>query len=396
MKRALYILISIIGALLLSSSACEEIVNPKDNYEILIEKTVLPSTSQTVLSHENNISIIIPAGAIDEETNIKVERKSNPPSLHIDKMLLGNNTYKIKISGQTNFNSPIQIIISYSQSILDDNKITADDVRGLIYANGSWAEAEHIIDKANKKIIISIFSPSGKAKQNSDIPLEDGEIIIGDGYTTIDSGQHDDLFKEFTYIKCEIGCGEDIFFYKDSDEETESGSQFNLGFHSYQHENHDFKVLSKSAQNGKLNIQLEHTSDYYDDNYKSVMQIEGDYDKEKFKILKLTETETKNYQEWDDEDKWVDYTSIIVRELHFKDLYYEDSHTGNPDQYPYMFSLSNDYTSEDNKHFDEKITMIYYELTNKNHKDEVIYINQLESYTWKTDKPLAMTLTFQK
>jgi len=395
MKRILLIIVSIIGALLLSSSACEEIINPEDD-GMLIDKIVSPSTTETILSKGNDIQIIIPGGALCEDATFKVEKNSNPPAMNLEKMLLGKNTYKIKITGQTSFNTPIQIVINYSQTILDNNNITAEDVRGLIFENSNWKEATYIIDQTYKKIIISINSPTGKIKKTGDTPLEDGEIIIGDGYTTVDSGQQDDFFKDFTYIKCEIGCGEDIFFYLDSEEETDSGSQFDLGYTSYQNENHKFKVLSKSVSNGKLNIQLEHTSDYYDDNYKSILQIEGDYNKEKFSILKLTETETKTYQEWDDEDKWVDFTRTIVRQIHFKNLIYEDGYTGNPDQYPYMFSLSNDYTTEGNKHFDDKITMIYYELTNRNHKNEVVYIKQLESYSWKTDKPLAMSLSFQK
>jgi len=377
---------------LLSSSACEEIINPQDE-GLLIDKTVSPSTTETILSKGNDIQIIIPGGALSEDATFKVEKNTNPPAMTIDKMLLGNNFYSIKISGQSSFNSPIKIVINYSQAKLDENDLTEDDIRGLIYTNGSWAEATFTIDPTYKKIIFTLNSPSGKAKSNGDIPFADGEVSLGDGYTTIDSGQHDDYFHDFRYIKCEIGCGEDIFFYLDSDEETESGSQFNLGFHSYQHENHDFKVLSKSVNNGKLNIQLEHTSDYYDDNYKSILMIEADYDKEKFKLLKLTETETKNYQEWDDEDKWVDYTNIIVRELHFKDLYYEDAISS--EDYPYRFDMHN-FSSSSLKALKEKVTYVYYELTNKNHKDEVVYIKQLESYTWDSEEALSLTLTFQK
>jgi hypothetical protein len=194
MKKVIYILISVIGALLLSSSACEEIINPQDD-GLLIDKTVSPSTTETILSKGNDIQIIIPGGALSEDATFKVEKNTKPPAMTIDKMILGNNTYKIKISGQSSFNAPIRVVINYSQSKLDDNNLTVDDIRGLIHTNGSWAEATYTLDATNKKIIISINSPSGKAKQNSDIPLTDGEITIGDGYTTIDSGDDDNLLK---------------------------------------------------------------------------------------------------------------------------------------------------------------------------------------------------------
>jgi hypothetical protein len=205
MKRLIYIAISVIGALLLSSSSCEEIINPQDE-GMLIDKSVSPSTTETVLSHGNDIQIIIPGGALTEDATFKVEKNSNPPAMNIDKMLLGNNVYKIKISGQTDFNAPIQIVINYSQNMLDDNDLTEKDVRGLIYANGTWAIASYTIDPTYKKIIISIDSPLGKAKQNSDIPLTDGEIVIVDGYTTIDQGDKDLLilkskdFSLFTFF----------------------------------------------------------------------------------------------------------------------------------------------------------------------------------------------------
>ena len=194
MKKILYILVSIIAAILLSSSACEEIINPQDE-GLLIDKTVSPSEKETMLAKGNDIQIIIPGGALTEDATFKVEKASNPPEMNMDKMLLGKNVFKINISGQSNFDKPIQIVINYSQSKLDDNDLTDDDVRGLIYKNGSWAEATYTLDKENKKIIISITTPTGKIKSEGDIPHADGDIVIGDGYSIGDSGSQDNLLK---------------------------------------------------------------------------------------------------------------------------------------------------------------------------------------------------------
>jgi hypothetical protein len=196
MKRVLYIAISIIGALLLSSSACEEIINPQDD-GLLIDKTLSPSTTETILSHGNDIQIIIPGGALSEDATFKVEKNTKPPAMTIDNIQLGNNVYKIKMSGQAAFNTPILIVINYSQNMLDENNLTQDDVRGLIYANGAWAVANYTIDPTNKKIIFSIGSLTGKIKINEDIPLDNGVVTIGDG---LDHGQYDNLLKSMKKI----------------------------------------------------------------------------------------------------------------------------------------------------------------------------------------------------
>ncbi len=199
MKKLLaMICISLAGISFYACDEIDKIINPSD--DVLIDITVSPSTTETILSKDNDIQIIIPGGALSEDATFKVEKNTKPPAMTIDKMILGNNTYNIKISGQASFNAPIQIVINYSQSKLDDNSWTSENVKGLIYANGSWAEATHNIDATNKKIIISINSPSGKAKQNNYIPLTDGEITIGDGYTTIDSGDDDNLLKGMKII----------------------------------------------------------------------------------------------------------------------------------------------------------------------------------------------------
>jgi len=237
MKRVLYIIVSIIGALLLSSSACEEIINPQDD-GMLIDKTVAPSSTETILSKGNDIQIIIPGGALSEDATFKVEKNSNPPAMNLEKMILGKNTYKIKITGQTSFNTAIQIVINYSQSILEEYKLTTDDIRGLIYTNGNWAEATYTIDQTYNKIIISINSPTGKTKQNNDIPLDDGEIIIGDGYSTVDSGTGDNLLKGMNNIFLQVTHTDNTprtfrNFYSDTLRKmTWNGNNFSLDFNS--------------------------------------------------------------------------------------------------------------------------------------------------------------------
>ena len=205
MKNILFLFVAIIiFAGLYSCDEIENAIDPKDDY--LIDKKVAPSETETILTKGNDIQIIIPGGALTEDATFKVEKASNPPEMNMDKMLLGKNVFKINISGQSNFDKPIQIVINYSQSKLDDNDLTDDDVRGLIYKNGSWAEATYTLDKENKKIIISITTPTGKIKSEGNIPLADGEIMIGDGYSMTDSGDKDllvlksDNFQIFTFI----------------------------------------------------------------------------------------------------------------------------------------------------------------------------------------------------
>jgi len=198
MKRILYILCSLILALLISSSSCEETVSPQDEV-LLIEKTVSPSTTETYLTSGTDITIIIPPGAISEDINVKVSKVKSIPANTLDNTTLGKNCFRISIEGQDNFSLPIIIGIKYDQQVLDDNDISINEVEGLIYKNGNWTISEFFTDETNKMIYFTFDTPTGKIKGNDDIILSDDGIIIVDGYTTVDSGQGD--VKVFTTTK---------------------------------------------------------------------------------------------------------------------------------------------------------------------------------------------------
>jgi hypothetical protein len=179
--------------------SCDETNNVNPSEVILIEKTVSPSTSETFLSYGNEITIIVPPGAISEDIKVKVSKVKSIPASTIDNVILGKNCFRISIEGQDNFSLPIIIGINYSQQILDDNDIGINEVEGLIYKNGSWTFTEFFTDEMNKMIYFTFDTPTGKIKDTDDIILSDDGIIIIDGYTTVDSGQGD--VKVFTTTK---------------------------------------------------------------------------------------------------------------------------------------------------------------------------------------------------
>jgi hypothetical protein len=195
--KYLILLISALACLLVVG--CDETNNVNPSDELLIEQTISPSTTETYLTSGNDITIIIPPGAISEDIKVKVSKVKSIPANTLDKIILGKNCFRISIEGQDDFYLPIIIGINYSQQTLDEKGLSVDDVEGLIYSNGNWEFSEFFTDDMDKKIYFTLDTPTGKIKGNDDIILSDDGILIVDGYTTVDSGQGD--VKVFTTTK---------------------------------------------------------------------------------------------------------------------------------------------------------------------------------------------------
>ena len=197
MKNILFIIVC-----LLILASCDELLNPSSDY--LIEKSLTPSLEEQVIESGSDFKMIIPANSISGNLEVKVKKESSVPAMSISNLKEGKNFYRIKLSGDTDFLKPVNIIINYDKSAIPTGKTAQESVFGYIYSSGTWKLADYQLDEANGKIIISISSIIGKTNKDEPILLDDGEIIIGDAYTPTDEGQSDHPLAKFKYLNLGI------------------------------------------------------------------------------------------------------------------------------------------------------------------------------------------------
>ncbi|GAB1372487.1 hypothetical protein MASR1M45_25490 [Candidatus Kapaibacterium sp.] len=119
-------------------------------------------------------------------------------------MKLGSNLYKISFKGFQSFAKTVNIYLKYDPSKIESGKTPEQSVKGMIYSNGTWKEANFEIDKVNSKIIFNINNLSSSSLKDESVLMADDEIIIGDGYTTTDEGQSDNPLARFKSIDFRI------------------------------------------------------------------------------------------------------------------------------------------------------------------------------------------------
>ncbi|MBX3043045.1 MAG: hypothetical protein KIT33_02255 [Candidatus Kapabacteria bacterium] len=203
------VIVIFVTVLLLSS--CDEInklISPSDDY--LLDRSISVSWTEQTIESGSDFKMIIPANSISSNLEVKVKKEGSVPAMSIPNLKAGKNFYRIKFSGDVDFLKPVNIIINYDKSAIPAGKTAQESVFGYIYSSGSWKLADYQLDEPNGKIIISISSINGKTDKDEPILLDDGEIIIGDAYTTTDTGQGDHPLAKFKFL--ELGLVFDLVF----------------------------------------------------------------------------------------------------------------------------------------------------------------------------------------
>ena len=207
---------ALLGLLMIFTS-CDETSKPSSDY--LIEKNLTPSLEEQVIESGSDFKMIIPANSISGNLEVKVKKESTVPAMSISNLKAGKNFYRIKFSGDVDFLKPVNMIINYDKSAISAGKTAQESVFGYIYSSGTWKLADYQLDEANRKIIIIISSIIGKTNKDEPILLDDGEIIIGDAYTTTDTGQGDDLLAKLKYFACKVELGDFIVVKQSTNQE---------------------------------------------------------------------------------------------------------------------------------------------------------------------------------
>jgi hypothetical protein len=181
--------------------SCDETSKPSSSY--LIEKTISNSSEEQVVQSGDNFKIVFPANSISGNLEIKVKKETSPPAMSIQNTKLGKNCFKIGFKSDSDILKPIIVSINYDASQIPTGKEPADIVKAYLFASGSWKLADYYVDKDEKKIYISIESLiNPKSYKDEPVLLEEnGEIIIGDAYTTTDTGQDDEFLAKLQKSK---------------------------------------------------------------------------------------------------------------------------------------------------------------------------------------------------
>lgn len=198
MKRFIFIL-SVM--LVFAFVSCDETSKPSSSY--LIEKTISSSFDEQSFQSGDNFKIVFPANSIAGDLEIKVKKESSAPAFSFQNTKLGKNCYKIDFKGEADILKPVIISINYDASQIPTDKDPSEIVKAYIYSSGTWKIADYYVDKDAKKIYISIESLINP-RSYKDTPIlleEDGEIIIGDAYTTTDTGQDDEFLAKLQKSK---------------------------------------------------------------------------------------------------------------------------------------------------------------------------------------------------
>jgi hypothetical protein len=186
--------------LILLFISCDNSTDTKDDYILVGEFG--PSDNIQILEIPGEFKITIPANSLNGNLVLKIKKETSIPAFNVAKTKLGANVYKIKFTGNTTFSSPIKIIINYDKSQIPAGQTSAETIKGYVFANSNWKLGDFVIDEANSKIIFSVSDlATPKAVKDSDVILvNEGEVNFGDGYSTTDTGNDDELLAKMNYF----------------------------------------------------------------------------------------------------------------------------------------------------------------------------------------------------
>jgi hypothetical protein len=213
--------LAILIALSILVSSCDEInklINPSSD-EYLIDKTISASSTEQIVESGTEFKMIFPANAISGNLEVKVKKESSATDIGNSNLKAPNSFFKINLSGDANFQKPVQFIINFDKSSIPSGKTAQESVFGYIYSSGTWKLANYQLDEVNSKIIISISGINGNINKDEPILLDDGEIIIG-GFTTVDLGQSDNPLSKYNFFSMLI-VSNVLFDDGDLDEDTQ-------------------------------------------------------------------------------------------------------------------------------------------------------------------------------
>ncbi|GAB1372492.1 hypothetical protein MASR1M45_25540 [Candidatus Kapaibacterium sp.] len=188
-----------LSAIMFIITSCDELLNPSSDY--VIEKSVIATSEEQVFEAGNDFKIIFPPNAVNQNIELKVKKESSAPTFSLSNMKLGSNLYKLSFKGFQSFAKTVNIYLKYDPSKIESGKTPEQSVKGMIYSNGTWKEANFEIDKVNSRIIFNINNLSSSSLKDEPVFMADDEIIIGDGYTTTDTGQDDDFLAKMKTSK---------------------------------------------------------------------------------------------------------------------------------------------------------------------------------------------------
>ncbi|GAB1370648.1 hypothetical protein MASR1M45_07090 [Candidatus Kapaibacterium sp.] len=200
-----YFLIMII--LLLSCDEINKIFNPSSDY--IIEKTVKPSSDEQVFESGSDFKLVFPSNSLSGDLEVKVKKLSSAPEFSLDKMKLGANIFQISCNGAESISKTIKVYIKYDYSKVQLGKSPSESVKGLVYFNGLWKESNFQIIESSSQVVFYLDNLSSKNMKDEPLLQGDKEIVLGDGYTTTDEGQGDNLMKLLP--RCEVTIYSDKF-----------------------------------------------------------------------------------------------------------------------------------------------------------------------------------------
>ena len=212
-----YKIVSIISLLLFVFS-CDDTTNPSSSY--IIEKNVIASSEEQIFESGNDFKIVFPPNAINQNLELKVKKESSAPTLTIPNMKLGKNIFKLSFEGFQSFTKTVKVYLNFDASKIEKGKTPEEAVKGLIFVNGKWKEADFEIDKVNNKIIFNLNNLNSKNSKDEPVFLANDEIILGDGYTTTDVGQSDDQLAKLKYFTCNVELGDFIVIRQSTQKES--------------------------------------------------------------------------------------------------------------------------------------------------------------------------------
>ena len=192
----LRVLILIVTALIAVSCDKDNPINSGSD-KIIIDKIINQSDLEQVLESDNNLRIIIPSGIIEDNISIKVTKLAESPANQSSSFIIGNNIFKIVISGILKSGKDIEIRIKYDKSKVKSGSTISESVMGIIYKSNAWIATAYQLDLENEEIVLFYNLSSKSYKDYYELQSSD-DIIFGDAYSTLDSGQNDN-------DKCDCG-----------------------------------------------------------------------------------------------------------------------------------------------------------------------------------------------
>ncbi len=225
--------------------SCDDTTNPSSSY--IIEKNVIASSEEQIFESGNDFKIVFPPNAINQNLELKVKKESSAPTLTIPNMKLGKNIFKLSFEGFQSFTKTVKVYLNFDASKIEKGKTPEEAVKGLIFVNGKWKEADFEIDKVNNKIIFNLNNLNSKNSKDEPVFLANDEIILGDGYTTTDVGQSDNPLNRYGYFSAFV-----IFniYYDNSnyDEDTQWNLNYPAGVNNVTWNGNNFSVLYENIE----------------------------------------------------------------------------------------------------------------------------------------------------